>query len=238
MSHPAVTNTNDVGGDDDDNDDSGNDTNRHWFQRPRGKNPFIPRGYVWKNPLYRPDKDVSAEVAAILDKPGLTDEEIAEYMHGRLVPSVTPPSVERRAFYARRREIQRLAAKVESGEATIDEDYRLVENESTLPQDPLPVLNHQQQPEQQPAGNPPVGLNGGANGNGQNNANLNMDMNINMNIQQNNHPGLDNDDAERRWVEQEQTEAAEAIQRAVKRYRDEGVPEDEFELVVIPPRCT
>ena len=42
---------------------------------------------------------------------------------------------------------------------------------------------------------------------------------------------------QQQWMEQERVEAAEAIARAVQRYRAQGVPEDDFEVVVLtdPP---
>lgn len=49
-------------------------------------------------------------------------------------------------------------------------------------------------------------------------------------------PMMDNEDQERRWLERERQEATEAISRAVQRYREQGVPEEEFELIQIPLR--
>jgi hypothetical protein len=49
------------------------------------------------------------------------------------------------------------------------------------------------------------------------------------------HPA-DNDEEERRWLEREDHEAAEAIARAVQRYRQAGVPEEDFVLIRIAPR--
>lgn len=49
----------------------------------------------------------------------------------------------------------------------------------------------------------------------------------------------ENEDAERRWLEHEEREASQAIARAVRRYQQEGVPEDEYELIdlVAPGEC-
>lgn len=48
----------------------------------------------------------------------------------------------------------------------------------------------------------------------------------------------DQEEEERQWLEREDEEAAEAIARAVKRYRQEGVPEEDFFLCRIPRRGT
>ena len=44
------------------------------------------------------------------------------------------------------------------------------------------------------------------------------------------------EEEERQWLEREEREAAEAIARAVRRYRDAGVPEDDFVLIRIEAR--
>jgi hypothetical protein len=49
------------------------------------------------------------------------------------------------------------------------------------------------------------------------------------------HPA-DNEEEERRWLEREDHEAAEAVARAVRRYRQGGVPEEDFVLIRIAPR--
>ena len=49
------------------------------------------------------------------------------------------------------------------------------------------------------------------------------------------HPA-DHEEEERRWLEREDQEAAEAIARAVRRLRQAGVPEEDFELIRIPRR--
>lgn len=62
-------------------------------------------------------------------------------------------------------------------------------------------------------------------------------QNIN-NPQQRQNPNqlLDNEDEERQWLEREEREASEAIAKQVKKYREEGVPEEEFILVKVAPR--
>lgn len=52
----------------------------------------------------------------------------------------------------------------------------------------------------------------------------------------NNNQNADNEEEERRWLEREQYEAAEEIAKAVRRYREQGAPEDDFILVRIAPR--
>jgi hypothetical protein len=47
---------------------------------------------------------------------------------------------------------------------------------------------------------------------------------------------VNNEEEEQRLHEQDEREAAEAIARAVRRYRDEGVPENEFELILVRDR--
>jgi hypothetical protein len=51
-------------------------------------------------------------------------------------------------------------------------------------------------------------------------------------------PVNNNEQQEEQWVEQEQRETAEAIVRSVAHYREQGVPEEDFELIIIPPRET
>lgn len=46
---------------------------------------------------------------------------------------------------------------------------------------------------------------------------------------------LGDEDEEEQWIERERREAAETIARAVRQYRQEGIPEDEFEVVLIEP---
>lgn len=169
----------------------------------------------WKKPLYRPkalEDSSNGSVEALLLKTDLTDQEIDDYLWGESTTLThnnnnNPLTPQQEAFYKRRKEIQELAAKVESGGAHIDADYRLVPTPpTTTPQQPLPPLNNNNNNNQGP-GRP-----------------------------ENNNNAMENEDAERRWVEREQREAAEAIARAVQRYRDQGVPEEEFELIPIPPR--
>lgn len=45
---------------------------------------------------------------------------------------------------------------------------------------------------------------------------------------------LENEEAERQLIEREDRQAAESIARAVQRYRDKGVPEEDFVLIPIP----
>lgn len=47
---------------------------------------------------------------------------------------------------------------------------------------------------------------------------------------------VDHEEEERQWLEREDHEAAEAIARAVRRYRQAGVPEEDFVLIRIAPR--
>ena len=47
---------------------------------------------------------------------------------------------------------------------------------------------------------------------------------------------VDREEEERRWLEREDQEATEAIARAVRRYRQEGVPEEDFVLIRIATR--
>lgn len=161
---------------------------------------------------------------ALLEKSNLTTKDIRDYLRRGTTPasddgaapairkSITP---DENRFMERRKQIVDWASKIESGGAQIDINDRLVLNRGP---EPLPVL---------------PGPNNNNNGQGAAAGNHNNLLN------HLGHPGfaglIDNEDEERRWVEREEREAAEAIARAVKRYRDDGVPEEDFILVPVPP---
>jgi len=50
------------------------------------------------------------------------------------------------------------------------------------------------------------------------------------------HPEAE-DDEERRWLQQEERDAVMAISKAVKRYRQQGVPEEDFQLIHVPTKA-
>ncbi|CAB9530321.1 expressed unknown protein [Seminavis robusta] len=90
-------------------------------------------------------------------------------------------------------------------------------------------------------------INNNNNNNNDNNNNLgrnvdnrnndnNDNFNMNAPVVNNNIPfPLDLEEEERRWTEEEEREAALAIARAVERYRQQAVPEEEFVLLRVPP---
>jgi hypothetical protein len=50
-----------------------------------------------------------------------------------------------------------------------------------------------------------------------------------------NPPAADNDEVDQQWMEQEEREAAAAIARAVQRYREQGVADDDLRLIRVRP---
>ena len=50
------------------------------------------------------------------------------------------------------------------------------------------------------------------------------------------HPAAEEEEEERQWLQQEEQDAIMAISRAVKRYRQQCVPETEFHLIRVPQR--
>ena len=178
--------------------------------------------------LYRPSS-ATEELDDFLDRDDLTDDDIAAFVaRGPLLPESlnsnqhegdvidTTYTAQNEAFRSRRAEIRQLADKLAYGEARIDDDGRLVPTGE--PQPPNANLPPGPQPRNNNEGNNnnpqvDIGLFGGAAGGG------------------------DRQEAEaERIVEQETREAAAAIARAVQRYRDQGVPEEDFEVILIEPR--
>jgi hypothetical protein len=123
----------------------------------------------------------------------------------------------RKLFHQRRQEIRLLAEKLDDGGATIDQDGRLV-----------PVT----QPPQPPRANlpPPPPQPGLQNDNNNNNIGpLLAEIDIN------NNPILPEQQLEE-FFERERQVAAATIAREVQRLRLEGVPEEDFEVILIDPR--
>ena len=148
--------------------------------------------------LLRPPPESYKGVLDLLNRTLLTRHDVTAHLCRENEPATTPVDPNEQAYNDRRREIRELAAKVESGEAEIDDDMRLVPTRQQAPQGvPLPPAG--------PAPPPPVNP-------------------------------ADHEEEERRWLEREDQEAAEAIARAVRRYRQQGVPEEDFVLIRIAPR--
>ena len=116
-------------------------------------------------------------------------------------------NAQQKAYRARRNELQRLTRALRHGRARIDDDLRIV-----------PVL--QQNPPQPPAMDlPPPPRN-----------------NHLAAPQQQQRPEHDNDDEDQQqWLTQQERAAADAIARAVERYRQKGVSDQDLCLVPVPP---
>ena len=131
-------------------------------------------------------------------------------------------------YHRRREEMRELAAKFVRGEATIDVDGRLV---------PLPEVDDEDE-------------------DGQRNQAANEERNGNAGVgddRMQNDPmfgddpglmgaflGLGNDflqeeEMMRRVFDRQEAEAEEAIAEAVERYKREGVPEEDYEVILVPP---
>ena len=180
--------------------------------------------------LYRPSS-VTEDTDDFLDRDDLTDDDIAAFVAGKLLLPKSLDSnqhegdgidsthaAQNEAFRSRRSEIRQLSDKLAYGEARIDDDGRLVPTgepqppNANLPPGPQPRNNNEGNNNNNPQVD--IGLFGGAGGG-----------------------GGDRQEAEaERIVEQETREAAAAIARAVQRYRDQGVPEEDFEVILIEPR--
>jgi len=150
--------------------------------------------------LLRPPPESYKGALDLLNRPSLTRDDVTAFLreNHKTPPQKDAADPNEQVYNDRRREIRELAAKVESGEAEIDEHGRLVPTLQPAPPGvPLPPVG--------PARPPPVNP-------------------------------ADHEEEERRWLEREDQEAAEAIARAVRRYRQAGVPEDDFVLIRIAPR--
>ena len=149
----------------------------------------------------------------------------------RSEPPVEGPSKEKKgavlsqiqeAYHGRRREIRDLACKFWQGEAFVDGFGRL-----------LPVPADETEDQQFP---PPLAPLPAHNNDNNNVAHNNLPPNVPLNNLNNNLPfPLDADEEERQWVETEEREAAAAIARAIERYKQEGVPTEDYVLIRVPP---
>ena len=159
--------------------------------------------------LYCPKPGSMAGAIALLEKSNLTEQDVRDYLDGKVEYVPKPLSRDEERFMERRKQIVEWASQVESGGAQIDANHRLVPNRGPDPLLPIPQVG-QQPPDDNNnmhAGGAPPGI-----------AAL-----------------LENEEEERRWLEREEREAAEVIARTVKCYRDEGVPEDDFVLIPVLP---
>ena len=180
------------------------------------------------------------EAQELLEREDLTEQDVLDFVHGRELrkPQVTESEKLRQAYleayHKRRDEILDLACKFWKQEAFIDEDGRLVpvtERGDHLPGELPPLPNRHNR------GNND-GNNRGAARNNQNGDDEGMNNNVINNplLNNNNMPfPLDQEEEERRWMEQEEREAERAIERAVKRYQEAGVPEEEYVLLRVQP---
>jgi hypothetical protein len=178
--------------------------------------------------LLRPAGDCY-EARELLERPNLTAQEVTTFLRGEtLLPRQQTSWRAKheallRAYNARRDEIRDLVSRLDTGGSSIDEHGRLVPVEQQHNPLQAPLVAQQQQHAQHRPLNPPLPP-------------LPPRNNLqNLNDNNNNNGAGDDDDAERRRLEQEEREAAEAIARAVQRYRNAGVPEDEFVLLRVPP---
>ncbi|KAG7363331.1 hypothetical protein IV203_026691 [Nitzschia inconspicua] len=188
------------------------------------------RGY-----LFRP-KDCQETLDLIANQHLYTDDEIIQFLHGSDLPchgemadrehdysKANHPlqdSMEsklwRKAFHKRRREIRELTEKLDSGGATIDEDGRLVPV-TQPPQPPRAILPPPPIPE------------------GNNNINnfdpLLAEIGVNVNLNP-----IQEEQEVQAFYERERQRAASTIAQEVQRLRREGVPEDDFEVILMDPR--
>ncbi len=160
------------------------------------------------------------------------------------------------AYHVRRKELRTLAFKHKSQQAVVDRDDRLVPFVEGMDQDdpsghPLPgnagpggniepLVNEQNrnQPANAPVRNNANRNNGAANRGNNNNNNIpNIPGPIGMFGGLFGPPELnEEDEAARRFMQNQENEAAQAIDAAVRKYRREGVPEHEFEFIKVIPR--
>ena len=197
-------------------------------------------GFSWKSSesrgdthrqLYRPKPGSLAKAIALLEKVDLTEQDIHDYfclnatatvVEQEVVAATTTTEIShddpQTRFAERRTQIVEWASQMETGGSQIDVNQRLVPNRGPDPLPPIPQIGQQQQQQQQQGG-----------GNHHNNHNNAGRVPLWMALL------LDNEEDERRFLEREEREATEVIERTVKRYRDGGVPEDDFVFIPIPP---
>lgn len=190
--------------------------------------------------LYRPKPGSLTRAIALLEKLDLTEQDFRDYcFHGKdtvveqPLMSVTAASTAttttttgmsrndpKTQLFERRTEVVEWAAQMENGGSQIDANQRLVLNRGPDPLPPIPQIVQPQHQQQQQHGGGNRHHNNHDNGGG---------------FPVGNPLLLDNEEEERRWLEREEREATEVIERTVKRYRNEGVPEDDFVFIPIPP---
>jgi hypothetical protein len=198
------------------------------------------------------------DAQSLLEYEDLTDQDVLDFVsRGTLTPVTADAAAQCKqdlleAYHKRRREIRDLAWKVWEGQALVDEDGRLVpigENEGDNaalqggePRQLPPLRNRNNEVNNMaiapgldaPAAGPAANMN-----NQMNDMNMNNNNNINLlvpPIVNHNIPfPLDQEEEERRWTEEEEREAASSIARAVERYRKEGIPDQEYVLLRVPP---
>jgi hypothetical protein len=169
----------------------------------------------------------------------LTDEEIIEFLNGKDLPdrddvtrstrnTVNKPLEHKllhQAYHRRQEEIRKLTARWKQGrgDAEINQDGRLV-----------PIT----EPPQPPHANLPPGpqLPGIVNNNvdNNNNNNNNNDDDFEGMVFQN----IDQQQEEQQFFERERQEATTTIASVVQRICNQGVPEYDFEVILISPRGT
>ena len=194
--------------------------------------------------LYRPVGSLEA-AQSLIENEGfdLTENDVLEFCRKGTLPQhnkddkqINEPSVEgpshekksvvlsqiQEAYHGRRREIRDLACKFWQGEAFVDGFGRLL---------PVPAAESEEQ--QFPPPLVPLPAQNNDNNVGHGNLQLNVPLN---NLNNNNLPfPFDADEEERQWAETEEREAAAAIARAVERYKQEGVPAEDYVLIRVPP---
>ena len=205
---------------------------------------------------YLPEGDFDDKVRSLMEREDLTEQDILDFCHGKPPRPLDLDKHEKlkmvllEAYHKRRTEISDLVRKLWTGEAVVDDDGRLI---------PVPNnnnINNNNEEQNQNRNN------NNNNNNQQLNNNNNQQLNNNNNQQLNNNNGnnnnigggilnwnpnpinnimnqqpfpVDNEEEERRWLEREERDAAEAIARAVQRYRKEGVSEEDFVLIKVQP---
>jgi len=176
--------------------------------------------------FFRP-QHIPLELHELLEREDLTDEDIVRYLtEGTLERSsgsgLEPGSQSDRevqqqsehdpyllqveAYRARRIKIHELVGKLRTGGARIDEDGRLIDVDTETNGAPARQPQQPQPAQPQDDGDQPL-----------------LPL----------LPIDNNDEEERRWLEQEERDAAASIKRAVERYRDSGVPFERLKLVKV-----
>jgi hypothetical protein len=157
--------------------------------------------------LYRPASACKDTEELLLREDDLTDEEILEFCSGKPLPPLPGEEKENNNSDPWRLQFHQRRAEIREWAEQLKQGRARIDEDGRL----VPVT----QPPQPPRANLPLAPQAVAA----------PPLNI---LEENN-------DAEEQWIEQERREAADAIARAVRRYRQQDIPEHDFEVVLIEP---